>query len=284
MSLPDLLLAFVLAATPPALPAAATARTPVIATAASDIRPAWSSDGSLRYFGALHPDGRHELMQQSRSGDDWSEPVSNALNFDGAKTFDPFVAADGTLLFFSDRPGGAGGSDLWQARRVDGEWQPAEPVPGVNSPADEWAPSVSPQGEWLLFSSDRAAPGKPHRLYLSHRQNGKWTDPRALDSGDPALYHFDGCFVGTQGTIAFSRSADPGQGSALFIGRLDPRSDAVIDIEPLPAPFANASGYALGCAWHAAEPGLLYVSTALEGAQRLDIHALPLPGKWVPAR
>lgn len=255
---------------------AAVASPPAIATPASDIRPAWSADGALRYFGALHPDGRHEVMEQARDGDAWGAPRSSAINAGGAvKDFDPFVAPDGTLLWFSDRAGGAGGTDLWQ--RVPGG-TPA-PVTGVNSAGDEWAPAVSPDGHWLLFSSDRATPGAGHRLYLSQRVDGAWSAPVALDTGDGApRYDFDACFVGTEGKIAFSRSDDPGRGSVLWTGTLDTATHRVRNAHALPAPFANDSGYALGCAWHASEPGVLYVSTALGDApQRLDIHALPLP-------
>jgi TolB protein len=270
--LPDLLFAVAFAASPPA-----------IATPASDIRPAWSPDGSKRYFGTLHPDGRHELMEQSREGDGWSEPRSSALNAGGeVKDFDPFVTADGNVLFFSDRPGGIGGTDLWEA------WPNGflRPIPGVNSAADEWAPALSPDGEWLMFSSDRAAPGKGHRLYAAKLHEGMWTTPEPIDTGSTSGYDFDACFVGTQGsTVVFSRSPDPGRGSVLYIGRFGPIHASIVDIDPLPAPFANDSGYALGCAWHAAEPGLLYVSTALgEAPQRLDIHALPLPQSHVPVR
>ena len=63
---------------------AAVAAPPAIATPASDIRPAWSADGALRYFGALHPDGRHEVMEQARDGDAWGAPRSSAINAGGA--------------------------------------------------------------------------------------------------------------------------------------------------------------------------------------------------------
>ena len=60
------------------------------------------------------------------------------------------------IVFASDRRGGAGGSDLWYARRSDRDapFGPAQPLPVVNSPAMDSEPCITDEGE-LFFSSDR---------------------------------------------------------------------------------------------------------------------------------
>jgi len=70
----------------------------------------------------------------------------------------PFIAPDGRyLLFNSDRPGTVGEADIYVAfKDKDDGWQ--EPVNlgnKVNSKQYDWAPMVTPDGAYLVFSSYR---------------------------------------------------------------------------------------------------------------------------------
>lgn len=62
---------------------------------------------------------------------------------------------DAAIWFSRDRPGGAGGYDLWISRRQAGQWQPAEPLP-FNSPGRDFDPAFSSDGRFVYFCSDRA--------------------------------------------------------------------------------------------------------------------------------
>jgi TolB protein len=66
------------------------------------------------------------------------------------------ISPDGrTALWFSrDRPGGAGGYDLWLARRTGDAWGPAAPAP-FNSPDRDFDPAFSADGRFVYFCSDR---------------------------------------------------------------------------------------------------------------------------------
>ncbi len=77
---------------------------------------------------------------------------------------EPAFTADGRALFFaSDRPGGAGGFDLWRSVREsergseEGKWLAPELVRGVNSAASERGPLPSRDGFTLLFSIEDGA-------------------------------------------------------------------------------------------------------------------------------
>ena len=59
------------------------------------------------------------------------------------------------IVWASDRAGGAGGWDLWQAQLVGGRWQQATSLP-LNTAQDETTPVFSANGRWLLFASTRA--------------------------------------------------------------------------------------------------------------------------------
>lgn len=67
------------------------------------------------------------------------------------------ISPDGlTALWFSrDRPGGAGGYDIWMARRTRSGWARATPVP-FNSPGRDFDPAFSADGRFVYFCSDRS--------------------------------------------------------------------------------------------------------------------------------
>lgn len=67
------------------------------------------------------------------------------------------ISPDGrTALWFSrNRPGGAGGYDIWMSRRVTNAWHTAEPVT-FNSPTRDFDPAFTADGRHVYFSSDRA--------------------------------------------------------------------------------------------------------------------------------
>ncbi|MGZ7039379.1 MAG: hypothetical protein ACXVJO_14485, partial [Thermoanaerobaculia bacterium] len=56
------------------------------------------------------------------------------------------------------KPGGAGDSDLFVTRRVDGKWSPLEPLTAINTAAREYSPRLAPDGTSLMFASVRGLP------------------------------------------------------------------------------------------------------------------------------
>jgi len=76
------------------------------------------------------------------------------------------VSPDGQRIVWgsTDREGGAGGRDLWQARLKEGRWQDAAPL-AINSGADDAGPMFSADGRWLYFSSSRAGGVGGNDLY-----------------------------------------------------------------------------------------------------------------------
>ena len=86
----------------------------------------------------------------------------------------PSIRHDGLeIVFASDRPGGAGGRDLWSATRssVNGTWStPVNLGVVVNSASGENFPSLSADRASLFFSSDRPGGFGATDLYVSTRQ------------------------------------------------------------------------------------------------------------------
>jgi Tol biopolymer transport system component len=72
---------------------------------------------------------------------------------------DPFIDGDQQyLLFVSNRPGGEGSSDIYVSFRLwDDTWtRPANLGEDVNTRSAEFAPVVTPDGRFLVFSSRRS--------------------------------------------------------------------------------------------------------------------------------
>ncbi len=91
-----------------------------------------------------------QAMALSEFGIEGMGVVSTKAN-EGQATISP----DGQrIVWASDRPGGAGGWDLWQAVLRDGRWQDPTPLP-FNTAGDEVDPFFSHDGTWLYFASNR---------------------------------------------------------------------------------------------------------------------------------
>jgi Tol biopolymer transport system component len=66
------------------------------------------------------------------------------------------VSPDGQRIVWgsTDRTGGEGGWDLWQATLQQNRWQDAQPL-AINSSANDFDPVFSADGRWLYFFSNR---------------------------------------------------------------------------------------------------------------------------------
>ena len=89
----------------------------------------------------------------------WTEPVRapEPLNQEGSNSAQPYLTTDGRyVLFSSDRPGGAGGYDLWKAS-LDSNHEVIQ-VQNlgnvINTSGDEEAPYFHEKSGTLVFSSD----------------------------------------------------------------------------------------------------------------------------------
>jgi OmpA-OmpF porin, OOP family len=89
----------------------------------------------------------------------WTEPVRapEPLNQEGSNSAQPYITTDGRyVLFSSDRPGGAGGYDLWKAS-LDSNHEVIQ-VQNlgnvINTNGDEEAPYYHDKSRTLVFSSN----------------------------------------------------------------------------------------------------------------------------------
>lgn len=131
--------------------------------------PSISADGKTLYFVRRNPDGPSDKELQKldmfcesiyRSYKDsnglWTTPIKLPAPINKDCERSPKIMADGkTLIFSSNRPGGQGDFDMYQAKlNVLGEWGLPVPLDYVNTPKSDQLPSISASGDLMYFIYD----------------------------------------------------------------------------------------------------------------------------------
>ncbi|HEU4991330.1 MAG TPA: hypothetical protein VFT52_02425 [Luteimonas sp.] len=200
---------------------------PAFAAPGLEADPWLTPDGDTLYFISTRATGAMrsadlDIWMATRKGDTgWSAPVRlpAPVNSPQAEWF-PRLAADGWLYFGSNRTGGAGGNDIWRARRgADGAWQVENAGPAINTAANEYEPLPSPDGTTLLVMADGG-------LYRSQWRDGAWTPKEKL----PAPVNTNGSEIGAAfspsgRSLLFARDTGPGRSGEFFVWRIDGTED-----------------------------------------------------------
>jgi hypothetical protein len=103
--------------------------------------------------------GNGDLYVSTMEGFYWSAPVplkgdiNSTTSWEGSATFSADMH---TIYFASERPGGYGGRDIWVATMAaDSTWGNIKNMgPKINTPYNDDAPFLHPNGVTLLFSSE----------------------------------------------------------------------------------------------------------------------------------
>jgi outer membrane protein OmpA-like peptidoglycan-associated protein len=146
---------------------------------------------------AVSPNGKQLFIyKDSRSGDIYASTLTDSVNYQWSKPVglgdninskyqEPSVSmtADGKTLFFSsDRPGGKGGLDIYYSRMTkDGKWGVAINLGDtINTPYDDDAPFIHPDGQTLYFSSRGHSTMGGYDIFRCYFENDHWTIPENL--------------------------------------------------------------------------------------------------------
>lgn len=94
------------------------------------------------------------------------------------------INAEGDLIYFaSNRPGGAGGTDIYSCRKTpQGKWGvPQNAGTQINTPQNEDFPNISPDGKTLFFSSTgHTSMGGYDIFKASQNADGAWENVKNL--------------------------------------------------------------------------------------------------------
>jgi glyoxylase-like metal-dependent hydrolase (beta-lactamase superfamily II) len=125
-----------------------------------DSYPSITEDGTLYFFsrrsGGL---GEGDIYMSQRMDGKFTtvKNLGPPINTESHEV-DPFIAPDESyLIFCSDRPGGYGREDIYISfRNKDGSWtEPENLGKKVNTPYDEYIPSVTPDGMYFFFTTNK---------------------------------------------------------------------------------------------------------------------------------
>ena len=154
----------------------------------SDADPFITADGKQFYFISNRPapgkttrDLDVWVMDKTESG--WSEPrnLGAPINSEANEWY-PTLAADGTLYFGSDRPGGKGATDIYRSRPTDGKYaEPENLGEAINTEFEEYEPFIAPDQSHLIFMAAGWPDGRGGGdLYISHHKKGAWSKAQNL--------------------------------------------------------------------------------------------------------
>ncbi|MFC2161959.1 methyltransferase domain-containing protein [Acidobacteriota bacterium] len=147
----------------------------------------FAPDGKTLYFQSNTPIEGLEtkgtisnIWMTKKTETSWTEP--EFLDFEiNTRWLDSFASAttEGTLYFFSQKPGGKGKSDLYMSEFVNGKYAEAENLGDVlNTAEHEWDPFIAPDERYLIFCSTKSEGYGSDDFYISFRKNDQsWSTP-----------------------------------------------------------------------------------------------------------
>jgi Tol biopolymer transport system component len=200
----------------------------VINTASNQRSPALSRDGHWLFFGSDRPGGVGGLdiwvSVRTHVHDDFSwEPPVNLTTINSSSTdagpafFENDDNGQPQLYFASNRPGGAGGLDIWVSTLVDGIFHPPSNVVELNTDSLDLTPGLRHDGLELVLASGRPGSLGGQDLWVSTRENGSdaWSVPVHLGAvvNSPSNENFPS-FSSDRRTLYFVSDRPGGSGSA----------------------------------------------------------------------
>ncbi|MEE9438089.1 MAG: hypothetical protein V3V14_03750 [Saprospiraceae bacterium] len=136
--------------------------------------PSLAFDGSALYFSSNRVGGYggYDIYVSYYKQGQWTYPenLGDAINTKGNE-ITPFFTGE-NLYFSSDYHHGMGGYDIFHSEVVGGLWShPLNMANGINSPADDYYPSLRQDSKGIFFSSNRLGGKGMDDVYLAMPSN-----------------------------------------------------------------------------------------------------------------
>lgn len=200
---------------------------PNINTKGKEYLPSFTADGQLLVY-TVNYNGQEDFYFSTKNEQgDWNkgqpfEEVNTTAN-EGAQS----ISADGRTLVFTGcrRKDGLGSCDLYYTEQKNGQWDDViHPDSPLNTRYWESQPSLSSNGQWLFFASDRPGGLGENDIWVCQRKSdGQWGNPINLGAPINTPGNDESPFIHPDGqTLYFMSDGHPGLGGYdLFLARLE---------------------------------------------------------------
>jgi outer membrane protein OmpA-like peptidoglycan-associated protein len=197
---------------------------PNINTSENEAAQSVSADGKFLVFTVCNRKGDFgscDLYFSERINGRWTTPknIGAPINSAGWES-QPSVAPNADAIYFT-RGGARGQGDknlMVSKRKDDGSWAEPQAVTELNTPYDDCAPCIHPDGQTLYFSSAGHAGMGALDLYVSRmRADGTWDKPSNLGYPINTAQNEEALAVALSGNLAFIASDRPGGFGSLDI-------------------------------------------------------------------
>lgn len=194
-------------------------------------------------------------------------------------------ATHGKTFYYAgcERTDTEGGCDIYEAELVDGEVSQTNRMEGLNSTWWDSQPSISCDGQWMYFSSNRPGGKGGADIWLSELQSdGEWGEASNLGEGVNTEFDEESPFIATDGqTLYFSSDGHEGMGDGdLFISRKN-EEEIWSKAQNMGIPF-NSQCKELGIFIQADGKTAHFASSRFGGKGGLDLYKTVLPPGYRP--
>jgi len=184
--------------------------------------PSISYDGQKLYFSSDRAKdtlkNRRDLFVVEKHDGNWSEPIKlkspinsdyNELAFNQSK--------NGTIYFTSNRPGGIGEWDIYFAKSVNGVYDNVENIGSPINQVFAADPCIAPDESYLIFAAGRADGNGGSDIYISFKENNKWTEPKNMGNSINTAANEYGPFLSPDNKYLFFVRHDGKKGDIYWV-------------------------------------------------------------------
>jgi eukaryotic-like serine/threonine-protein kinase len=209
-------------------------RTRLTTGRATDASPLWSADGNALLFRS-NPNGVHDLFLKAATGNGGEREVYRTL----AAKYPTSWSKNGRSVLFHTREEKTAW-DVWLATVGDDQYRFGEARPLLQSAFNEMQAKLSPEGQWVAYTSDESGQSEVYALSLATNDRipisvGGGADPHWRDDGRE-IFYISSVGEMTSVTIGYrERKLEPGAPKPLFrVGSGTPAAPylSVYDVAP----------------------------------------------------
>jgi hypothetical protein len=250
----------------------------LVSTKNADVKITFSPDGNKMLWGGIDwIEGKadQDIWQSDRVNGRWTKPERVSFDTD-SNDFDPCFSPDGKgVYFFSNRPGGFGGDDIYFVRynsKTNTYSKAVNAGSAINTKQNEWAPIMDAKVGYLIFSSGGHNSRSGQDLFKAKILASGYGKPQnmgaTVNSTDD---DFDAALL-PGNILIFTSAKGPDKKADLYAAFLNRKNRKPIKLPPQ----INATEFwTFGPSINPREPGYLYFSSHLKnGLGRTDIYRI----------